>query len=132
MLSHPKYLVLISQRAGLRKTGQDGARWEYKLGVSVKRSVSFPLDPAHIRLSLALEAVWVPRLYSVTLQEPSVRLTDLCCSLWVELARLRLTVSSRLNDGPEGTTCWGREIGGKDRDLIFCLNPSCSPLPVRI
>lgn len=61
MLSCPSE-VLISQRAGLRKTGQDGVRWEYKLGVSVKRRISFPLDPAHIWLSLDLEAAWVPRL----------------------------------------------------------------------
>lgn len=68
----------------------------------------------------------MPRLCSATLQEPSVRLTDVCCGLWVELARLRLTLSSRPSDGPEGATCWGRQLGEKDRGLIFRLNPSCS------
>lgn len=59
-----------------------------------------PSDPAHIWLGLDLEAVGSQALLSDSLQEPSVRLTDLCCSLWVELARLWLTFSSRPNDGP--------------------------------
>lgn len=49
---------------------------------------------------------------------------DLCCSLWVKLARLRLTFSSRPNEGSEHALCWERQRGEKDRSPIFCLNPS--------
>lgn len=110
-------MVLTSQRAGLRKTGQDGGRWEYKLGVSAKRSGSVPIGPAHICLNLGLEAVG-----------PEVLLSDftrtthdihLCCSFRAELAELRCAL------------CWGRHKGERDRGPLLGLNPSCSPLLVR-
>lgn len=84
---------MTSQRAGLRKTGQDGGRWEYKLGVSAKRSGSIPLGPAHICLILGLEAVGSEVLVSDFTK--TIHDTYLCFSFRAELVELRPTFSNR-------------------------------------
>lgn len=57
MLSCLQDLAPDSTGSWSQKTGQDGTRWEYKLGVSAERGVSIPLGSAHICLNLGLEAV---------------------------------------------------------------------------